>query len=49
MFNQITIKNEQDIYDVIDLLHTRVIDSLGEDSQLLPVLEKTLEELDELV
>ncbi len=40
------IKYPKDVYEAIDLLHTRVIDNIGEDSPMLEILENAMEGLE---
>lgn len=42
----IGVRRPKDVYEAIDLLHTRVVDNIGEDSPILAVLEKTMEKLE---
>jgi hypothetical protein len=39
----------QEVYNTIDALHTRVIDEMDEDPQICDILERAIEDLDDLI
>jgi len=42
----IIIESKDDLREAIDILHTQVMDNIDEDSPLLQILEKCMEEID---
>lgn len=44
----IVIKSKDELYEALDLLHTQVIDNLGDESPCLEVLEAAMENLENL-
>lgn len=41
----IMIESNEDMNEALNILHTQVIDNIGKDSQMIPVLEKAMEEV----
>ena len=41
----IVVESEDELLEAIDLIHTQVMDNIGEDSPLLRVLEKCMDEI----
>lgn len=45
----INVESGEELLKVVDLLHTQVMDNIGEDSPLLRVLEKCMDEIREII
>jgi hypothetical protein len=45
----INVESGEELLEVVDLLHTQVMDNIGEDSPLLRVLEKCMNEIREII
>jgi hypothetical protein len=43
----INVENKDELFEAIDILHTQVMDNIGEESPLLRVLEKCMHEISE--
>ncbi len=43
----IVVESRDDLLEAIDTLHTQVMDNIGEDSPLLGILEKCMDEIRE--
>lgn len=42
----VNVKTPEELLEAVDLLHTQVMDNIGEDSPLLAILEKCMLEID---
>lgn len=45
----INVESGEELLEVVDLLHTQVMDNISEDSPLLRVLEKCMNEIREII
>lgn len=44
----IVVESAEELMEALDLLHTQIIDNIGEDSPLLRVLEAAMEQAEKL-
>jgi len=44
----VNAKSKKDLYEIIDLLHTQVMDNMGGDDECLDILSDTMRQLDPL-
>lgn len=42
------VESPNELYEALDIVHTQVMDNLGEDSPYLGILETAIEKVDEL-
>lgn len=42
------VRTTRDVLEVIDALHTQVLDNIGEDSELLEILERAMNAIDDV-
>jgi hypothetical protein len=45
----VNVETEEELLEAVDLLHTQVMDNISEDSPLLKVLEKCMDEIREII
>jgi len=45
----IKVEDASELHDALDILHTQVIDNIGEDSPLLRVLESAMDKVQRLI
>jgi len=42
----VNVESKKDLYEIIDILHTQVLDNLEDDGECIPILEDAMLKLD---